>query len=248
MLPSEYADPVELKIIVKNALAKKNRVLQIRNSCVTVIYMKNDRPEYHVDLSIYSNDYQRLYLATGRENSTQDSRNWVLSKPIKLSDYIKGCHKNENGLQFQRVVRYLKRWRDEKLASSNLPSIALTVAVAEWMEPNFDKHRNNPRDIYTLRDLVQRLLNQFRDSRLIINSPTIPYNDLLGSVTDDQMAELKDRLQTLVIALQDAIDEPDIYEACCLIRGQLGRDFPVPEKSYVPSPSNLIPKLIQAPQ
>jgi hypothetical protein len=243
--PSEYNDPVELKRIVQDALNGKDRVVKIRNSCITVYYMKNSRPEYHVDLTIYSNDHQRMYFAKGKEDSEKEDREWILFKPNKLSDYIKNCHKNESAEQFQRVVRYMKRWSHKKLVHNHLPSIALTIAASEWIEPNFNQTNKNPRDIYSIRDLTKTILRKWVGSRLSIYLPTFPYNDLMSDVTEDQMLELKRRLHTLESVLQEAIDEPDIHEACRLLRGQFGKDFPVPEKSGLADTINNITEITE---
>ena len=49
----KYADPVELKKKVRDALNSNGRTVVIRRPCVTVNYMRNGEPEYHVDLAIY---------------------------------------------------------------------------------------------------------------------------------------------------------------------------------------------------
>ena len=44
----KYIDPVELKKKVRDALSNGNRTVEIRRPCVTVSYMKDGKPEYHV--------------------------------------------------------------------------------------------------------------------------------------------------------------------------------------------------------
>lgn len=229
--PSDYDDPVDLKIKVRDALNKGNRTVVIKRPCVTVIYLKNGEPDYHVDLAIYSEDAVGMHLAKGKENSAAEHRVWERSEPIKLTKYIWDQHADEDAKQFRRVVRYLKRWRDNKLNHGNFPSIALTVAAADWISPNFDPVNAKPRDLLAARDLVQSLLDRWVGNRLRIYLPVAPNTDLLEKLTDIQMSDLKDRLFTLKDVLQDAYDEPDVREACLLLQKQFGDDFPVPDKT-----------------
>lgn len=229
--PSDYADPVELKIKIRDALNKCNRTVVIQRPCVTVVYMKNGDPDYHVDLAIYSQDGAGMHLAKGKENSADENRVWERSEPIELTNYIRNRHAAEDAKQFRRVVRYLKRWRDNNLNHGNFPSIALTVAAADWLSPNFDPVSAKPRDLLATRDLVQSLLDRWAGNRLRVYLPVAPHADLLEKLTDTQMNDLKDRLSTLKSVLRDAYDEPDLREACLLLHKQFGADFPVPDKT-----------------
>jgi hypothetical protein len=228
--PADYEDPVDLKIKVRDALNKGNRTVVIKRPCVTVIYMKDGKPDYHVDLAIYSHDAAGMHLAKGKENSADELRVWARSEPIELTEYIWEKHAGEEAKQFRRVVRYLKRWRDNKLNHGNFPSIALTVAAADWISPSFDPVSDKPRDLLATRDLVQSLLDGWVGNRLRIHLPVAPYTDLLEKLTDIQMSDLKVWLSALQVALQDAFDEPDLREACLLLQKQFGNDFPVPDK------------------
>ena len=71
----EFPDPVVLKRHVRDALVGYGRAVNIRRSCVTVTYMRESQPDYHVDLALYVQDKSgSLFLAKGREFSESGQR------------------------------------------------------------------------------------------------------------------------------------------------------------------------------
>ncbi|MNE97275.1 hypothetical protein D3C80_1955940 [compost metagenome] len=50
-------------------------------------------------------------------------------------------------------------------------------------------------------------------------------------MTDNQMTDLRSRLEDLRDALNEADAQADTHEACQILRKKFGEDFPVPEKS-----------------
>jgi hypothetical protein len=84
-----YPDPVELKKKVRDALNSNGRTVNIRRPCVTVNYMRDGKPEYHVDLAIYAKrDDGLLDLAKGKEHSEAAHRIWEVSDPKRLTELI----------------------------------------------------------------------------------------------------------------------------------------------------------------
>ncbi|MGP5793864.1 hypothetical protein ACTXP0_12625, partial [Psychrobacter celer] len=67
--------------------------------------------------------------------------------------------------------------------------------------------------------------------RLSINLPIKPYDDLLKSVSDEDMATIKERFESLRDNLQSAVDEPDVHEASKTLGKFFGEDFPIAAKS-----------------
>jgi len=141
--------PVELKELVADCIKHNNRTVEVSRSCVTVTYMKNGKPDYHVDLPIYaksSNAYDdTYYLAKGRKGLAEDKRVWQAADPEGINSIINGLYKGNdtyenNGSdqrkQFRRCVRYLKRWRHHK--SAGIHSIGLTMAAYHWLEPEVE--------------------------------------------------------------------------------------------------------------
>lgn len=236
----KYKDPVELKKKIRDALARPNRTVDIRRPCVTVTYLKDGKAEYHVDLAIYTKrDDDTLDLAMGKENSADDKRYWQISDPQGLTSEINNRFKEQDGAQFRRCIRYLKRWRDQKFSNGGAPlSIALTTAAYHWFQPHKDLSGKYV-DLIALKNLTNTMLAKFGiiwfesaiADRLRVELPVTPKNDLMEKLTNAQMATFKERLivlrDELVAAEKEALPE----EACKRLQKLFGDDFPVPAKS-----------------
>ena len=231
--------PVELKELVADCIKHNNRTVEVSRSCVTVTYMKDGKPDYHVDLPIYaksSNVYDdTYYLAKGRKSLAEDKRVWQAADPEGINSIINGLYKGNDNYenngsdqrkQFRRCVRYLKRWRNHKYVGVH--SIGLTMAAYHWLKPEVDVKNDGE----VLLNLVNSILSNFDwCDRLSIDLPVVPHGDLLKSVSDEDMAIIKERLETLRDNLQSAIDEPDAHEASKILRKSFGDDFPEVNKS-----------------
>lgn len=237
----KYSDPVELKKKVHDALNSNGRTVAIRRPCVTVNYMRDGKPEYHVDLAIYAKrDDGLLDLAKGKESSAEEFRVWETSDPKKLTELICAAFKDANELaQYRRCIRYLKRWRHVQFRNGGAPlSIALTVAAKAWFKPRFETS-GKPTDLLALLDWVKAILAHFETTytdgdgwhgRLKVTLLVPPYSDLMAGMTKGQMATFKEKLEALRDALSDAYDEELPEDACKLLKKQFGDDFKVPEK------------------
>lgn len=238
----KYPDPVELKKKVRDALNSNGRTVTIRRPCVTVNYMRDDKPEYHVDLAIYTKrDDGLLDLAKGKENSGDSFRVWDESDPKRLTEIICTAFKDTSELaQYRRCIRYIKRWRNVQFRNGGAPlSIALTVAAKEWFRPRFETS-GKPTDLLALLDWIKVVLSRFGNvytnddgwhERLKVSLPVTPYNDLMAWMTKGQMSTFKEKLEGLRDALSDAYDEDLPEDACKLLTKQFGEDFRIPEKA-----------------
>ncbi len=233
----KYPDPVELKKIVRNALANGNRTVTIRKPCVTVNYMKDGEVDYHVDLAIYvkrDEDYL-LDIAKGKEFSDEENRVWEVSDPKGLIKKINNrFNDSDDQAQLRRIIRYLKKWRDHKLHSATFGkpfSIALTCSAYSWFQPSKDIFTDKYNDLDALLDLVNNTLSRFGGTGwLTITLLVKPYGDLNERMTPDQMETYKESLENLRDALTNAKDEDLEDEACKILQKQFGDDFPVPER------------------
>lgn len=238
----KYPDPVELKKKVRDALNSNGRTVIIRRPCVTVNYMRDGKPEYHVDLAIYTKrDDGLLDLAKGKENSSEEFQIWETSDPKKLTELIRTAFKDTTELaQYRRCIRYMKRWRDVQFSNGGAPlSIALTVAARVWFSPLFETS-GKPTDLLALLDWVKVMLSHIETiytndngwhDRLKVNLPVTPYSDLMAGMTNGQMDTFKEKLEALRDTLSDAYNEELPEDACKLLKKQFGDDFKVPEKS-----------------
>jgi hypothetical protein len=230
--PDDYEDPLTLKKFVRDALTRTNRTVTIRRPCVTVTYFKDGVPTHHIDLAVYSsNSDGQTQLARGRESDSKVERVWEASEAEKLTTLIVNRFEGDDRSQFRRVVRALKRWRDEKIGHKNVPSIGLTVSAYQWFSSSYDSVDGKPKDLIAIRNLVIQMLENWGEVRLVVELPVASYANLFERMTDGQMSDFKTRLETLRDALNDAEDQPDTHEACKILKKQFGDDFPVPEKA-----------------
>lgn len=246
---SDYPDPVELKEWVHEALNGHTDQVTIKRPCVTVQYHLDKEPIYHVDVAVYGHDRispDSLYLARGKRSSTDEYRVWEPSDPKGLCDKINNRFAiDEEQLQFRRVIRYLKRWRDIKFSSSGNAApvgIGITVAAYNWFYPasTYDAFLNTYKyiDVQALLSFVQTMLNNFVGlykidgtcvERLSVKMPVRPYDDPFLRMTDNQMQNFQDRLVELRDVLEKVSEDGiDPHQACSLLAKQFGDDFPVP--------------------
>ncbi|WP_143133009.1 cyclic GMP-AMP synthase DncV-like nucleotidyltransferase [Pseudoduganella namucuonensis] len=226
----EFPDPVALKRRVRDALAGYGRTVDIRRSCVTVTYIRNGRPDYHVDLALYVRGKSgSLLLAKGREFSGADQCKWVQAFPKELTAYILGRFSGGEQAQFRRCVRYLKRWRDHRFNSDGPISIALTVAAAHWFQPKHGPD-GKPSDLEALHALVKKMLEKSGAAlgvagRVIIKIPGPGGCDLMAGMTNRKMAGFRERLSELDRALAQCYGQVDVSAACLELQGQFGVGF-----------------------
>jgi hypothetical protein len=247
-----YPDPVKVKSWVHDAINGHTDKVKMRQPCVTVFYHMNQEPIYHVDLAIYagSNTDGKIYLATGKLFSTTDRRIWVESDPQSLIDVIrKKFSDSEDAKQFRRVIRYFKRWKDFQFCAKGNAAptgIVLTIAAYHWFsvcKTIVDPFANTAiyDDLEALQKLLSVTIGKFTQSkvngelieRLEVKLPISPYSDLLSGMTDKQMTEFKQQLESLLAAVNDARSTIDLSTACELMNKQFGDDFKVPDKSTV---------------
>ncbi|MED4697207.1 nucleotidyltransferase [Peribacillus frigoritolerans] len=248
----DYPNPVTVKNWVYDALIKEYDNVEMKKPCVTVKFESDgeDERNYHVDFAIYSDGDNNTYHAKGKLHSTVEQRCWDEAEPKTLVSTIKNhLSDSEDRKQFRRVIRYMKRWKDVKFKGQvNRPSgIGLTVAGLTHFQTQYtpaDQFMNTPKtykDLDALESFVQNMLNAIQsvwnsetlewEDRLHIYLPTPTYNDIYEKMSAKQMIDFKGKLQCLLDALKDASTETDPVEACKLLRGEFGDDFPVPEES-----------------
>lgn len=243
----EFEDPVDLKKRVHDALEGHTKKVEIRRSCVTVFYQQAGEDAYHVDLAIYREgglDGGLAGIAKGKEHSAPENRFWEESDPAGLSSWVLDSLDETARGQLRRVVRYVKRWKDERFSSSGNAAptgIALMVAIRRAFSPRYsDVISKKADDLSCLQEAVASVLGDFStltDSegstlhRLEVRLPVQPVSDLMGEMTDAQSEAFYNRLRALKDALDDAGVLVDPVEACERLRSVFGEDFPVPEPS-----------------
>jgi hypothetical protein len=247
------SDPVSVKEWVFKAVENHTARVEMRRPCVTVYYQAEGEPIYHVDLAIYAaaNADGKTYLALGKRESKAELRKWEESDPQRLVGTVNGKFTDaEDGKQFRRNIRYLKRWRDENFPKEGHAAprgIALTACALKWFtihklsyggQTTYDDHG-------ALKSLVRTMLASFSkvfDSesgtwidRLSVALPVPPGNDLFERMTNAQMVAFHEKLEKLSDALEQAKRDPDPSSAAATLQKHFGDEFPVPPKESTAS-------------
>lgn len=242
----DYSDPVLLKKRIRDSLVGHTKKVLIRRSCVTVFYQRDDEDVYHVDLAVYREAAPGGLpnIGKGKENSDPENRYWETSDPAGLSTWFTADLDDVERMQIRRLVRYLKRWKNERFNSDGNAAptgVALTVtARAKFAVRYFDRVAKTPNDLGALTDVLAAVLGQFvtkldgdgrQFHRLEVHLPVQPYTDLLKAMSDAQSEVLYQKMDALKNALLDADKAVDPVEACERLRSVFGPDFPVPDPS-----------------
>lgn len=245
VFPEAYTDPTYVKNWVLQAVTGHTNDTRMKDPCVTVTYAAG----YHVDLAIYSKvSLGAYYLGRGKLNSKPENKIWENADPKGLLEYVSKTFASDAGdrAQFKRIIRYLKRWKERKFSTDGNAApvgIGITIAACEWFTPVrtvSDTFSNTKKDddLMALRGFVQALLNQFREQshdgeyadRLVVYLPVDPGTDIFSKMTNTQMKEFREKLQSLNSALYQAIHEVDPVKGCRIIQNNLDDEFPVPSK------------------
>jgi len=240
----DYPDPVTVKKWVYDALDGHTKKVEIRRSCVTVTYQENNEAQYHIDFAVYaaSNSDGRMYIAKGKEYSASSEKKWEVSCPQELIDTLRDRFTGDDRLQFRRIIRYMKKWKDHQFASggNSAPTgIALTVlaynhfSVNSSFDPVSCKEKYN--DLAAISDFVTSVLNCFsldyKDGdwyhTISVNLPVDPYNDLFSKMTVKQTEEFYQKLRKMSNELDKVKDSTKRSDACSVLVGLFGDDFPV---------------------
>lgn len=230
-------DPVTVKGWVYKAVKEHTARVEWRRPCITVFYQQGGEPKYHVDLAVFAQERNsdRLHLAIGKEHSAKDQREWQRDDRKGFIGDVKNRFSGEDGAQFRRVIRYLKRWKDEHFPSTGYaaPSgLCLTVAAYHWFQPTRTSGWNGDHDdLAATHSLVRAILGEFQCypfgshcvHRLHLQFPRAPHDDVCERMTDQQMTEFQQRL----VQLEDWLGKARQTSQPAWLRKAFGRDFPL---------------------
>ncbi|MBU5304829.1 nucleotidyltransferase domain-containing protein [Eubacterium callanderi] len=255
-------EPIQLKNKICDVLRNHTDYgAKIKKPCVTVTYKKDGEAAYHVDLVTYlyndkDNTDSQLYIAKGITGNVE-SQKWEKADPKGLVDYINnGVEQGEKRDQFRRVVRYLKKWKNEKFIGGGHtvpPSIGITLIAVD----NFIFYKND--DLDALISIVNNIKNKFsyigkseKGRDLYKIELPLPYslnfeynNDVFEKMSESQMTDFKDKIEKLSEDLNDVKFEIDEQEQYKKLNKIFGDDFEIPQAknsakkqlNYIPSSS-----------
>jgi len=206
-------DPLVVKKWVYDAVYGHTTSVVWMRHCIRVQYIKRGEPTYHVDLPVYWRHpwSMGLQLAVGKLNSSGTHKKWQDADPKGLVQRVNNHLSGEDRYQFKRVVRYLKRWKDVQfpvMGNAAPVGIGITVAALNWFRPSkawnatTASHYN---DLAAMQSLVDQMRAAFRSqwrdgesaTRLVVTLPVNPRSDVFERMTNQQMKEFKQRLDTL---------------------------------------------------
>lgn len=236
-------DPVEVKKLVCSVLEKRGfKHAKIKMPCVTADYASLN---LHVDIVVYRKNGDNYELAVGKRNSGDAVKVWSTSDPKGLIDNIndKSAYigSSEDKLsQYKRLVRYMKRWRDEKFEDSvrkKVYSIGITVMLKEQFKSAMDNDGKSD-DLQALRDTVEAILNggYFKalvDSnyRVEVKLPVKPFRDIFDNSSIATGTQFRNKLNVMLRKLDNAVTEESLKKQCDILRELFGDDFETAEES-----------------
>ena len=250
----DYTDPLEAKKWVRDALEGHTKSVKIRRSCVTVTYQKDDEPIYHVDFAVYAanNDDGKLYIAKGKEFSTEENRYWEESDPQELLNHINSLYDDaDDRSQFRRCIRYAKKWKNQKfdLSGNAAPTgIALTALACSYFKPTYIREWTTQKKAFDDFNAFHSFMKSIKKSfiltwdsengryyhKISCHLPVAPYNDLFAKMTSKQMNEFYEEVESLLGDMDRVTKQTKRSEACKILVSIFGNDFPVTvDRSYV---------------
>lgn len=208
---ADWPTPETVHQWVKKALGSKTTSDPVdKNTCVRVVYKRG----YHIDMPIYVLRNGAAYLAHKTDG-------WINSDAKDFKSWLaREC--DEKGGQLRRVVRYLKRWKDEN--DVPLKGIELTILAAD----NFERADGRDDDAlrYTVGNIIEALEKSFTCKK-----PVAPGEDLLKGASETKKSDILSALQKLDDSLWKAHESTSEEEAAEELRKVLGDDFPEVESS-----------------
>lgn len=238
----KYSDPRKIKGYLRDALNHvATRNPKIKEPCVNVPYYENGKEWMHIDLPLYAKCDDKVYLARGREFA--DIYSWELADPKGLNDDL--CGKINKNEQLRRIIRYIKKWRNDKYENSTLdheipPSIGLTYLACDCFVSSFTSEGED--DLMALQQTMSNIKNEFtltyEDGKLVKADiskklPVVPFTDVfqkMKDASDSYGITFYNRLSVAVQNLTNAVNVESEHDAGNYVKKVLGEEFRVPAK------------------
>lgn len=246
----KYPDPRKIKGYLRDAIGHvAARTVKIKEPCVNVSYYENGVEWMHIDLPLYAKHNGKVYLARGKEFGTQYS--WELADPKGLNDDL--CSRINKNEQLRRVIRYIKKWRNDKYENLILdhevpPSIGLTYLACGCFVPSTTSEGDD--DLVALQQTMSNIKNEFlltyEDGELVKADisrclPVEPYTDVfqkMKDASDSYGVTFYKRLSTAVQNLTNAVNVESEHDAGNYVKKVLGEEFKVPPKQTSSTSTN----------
>ena len=245
---SPYRDrsrDIDIKTIkgwVYTAVESHTSQVEWRRPCITVYYKEAGKIIYHVDLAVLLRDAQnpeQLYLTLGRKDESPATFELQQDDRQSFMTAIEQKCSGEDGAQFRRVVRYLKRWKDEnfpKTGHAAPTGLSLTVAAYNAFKPQRTTDyygKVSYDDLAATLTVAQSLYASFRQTwgsssynlvhTISLTFPFAPKDNVFGKMTEQQQEEFYQRLGQLISNLEQAKHSDN----ATYLRKAFGSEFPL---------------------
>lgn len=235
-------NPVDPKVVICDEVLIKRgfRNVKVKTPCVTADYQSEN---LHIDFPVYRKTGESYELAVGKRNSGENHRSWEGADPKGLKVWIKDKSSyfgssDQKQLQFNRLVRYLKRWRNEQFidsVASKIYSIGITVMVKQCFAPVFDDE-GRPDDLNAVKSTVSNILNHGyfihvgnQQYQVSVALPVKPWRDIFDGSGVATGTQFWNKLSRLHSKLENALTQPNERKKCEILAEMFGNDFPIPD-------------------
>lgn len=234
-------DPRKIKGYLRDSINTPVRTVEIKEPCVRAAYYKDGEEYLHIDLPLYAEDGDKVYLARGKEYGTYG---WESADPDGLNADL--CGKINGNPQLRRVICYLKKWKNVHYANPVSdhqvpPSIGLTYLVCDSFEAQSSADGDD--DLLALQKTVRNICNRFvvsKDYNGNVTSASIsrylsvqPYTDIFQKMKDSSvsyMITFYNRLCTARDQLTNAVNVETDHDAAEYVVKVVGDEFEIPDK------------------
>ena len=241
---SVSSDPRKIKGYLRDTINIPSRTVSIKEPCVRASYYENGKEWLHIDLPLYAQFENSVYLARGKEYSSDYS--WESADPDGLNDYL--CGQINGNAQLRRDICFIKKWRNEKYSGSTndhevQTSIGLTLLACECFSAQSTDDGDD--DLLSLQKTMKGMLDRFTytfdDKGNLVrtitkNLPVTPYTDVFKKMKDSSstyMTTFYNRLSKAVDNLTNAVNVESAHDAGKYVQKVLGDGFTVPAKEAV---------------
>lgn len=238
-------DPRKIKGYLKDAINIPARTVSVKEPCVRASYYENGEEWLHIDLPLYAENGNNVYLARGKASS--NSYSWENADPDGLNDYL--CGKINGNDQLRRIICFIKKWRNEKYSGSVSdhevpPSIGLTLLACECFSAQSTSEGDD--DLLALQKTMKSIQDKFAVSKdwsgeivaatISCFLPVTPCTDVFKKMKDSSssyMVTFYKRLSKAVDNLTNAVNVESAHDAGEYVQKVLGSEFVVPAKEAV---------------
>ena len=179
-----------------------------KTACVRVHFKK----EYHVDLAIYGEFEDKVYLA--RKGSEQ----WEENSPRLFTEWILDKVKS-HGEQVRNVIKYIKKWAYYNGWIDTISGFLTTILVGDHFSPSAE------RDDLALSNTLKNIADHLRNNRKILR-PVEPKKNMTESFSEAEIDKMISRFEKFSDKAQKAVNETVKKEAQETWRSLFGDDFP----------------------